>query len=136
MHAAALRYFMAVAEAGSIRRAAERVDVSASAVNRQILKFEEYWGPPLFERHIDGLRLTDNLKGRGFVAERYTKWDRRDGPAPYPPFPSRGTWSSMPEAGLNSVSILEKRKNASAAALVISRTLMNSRRSSGGSHSR
>lgn len=34
----------------------------------------------------------------------------------------RGTWSSIPEAGLNSVSILEKRKNASAAALVISRT--------------
>ena len=38
MHAAVLRYFEAVAEDGSIRRASERLHISPSAVNRQILK--------------------------------------------------------------------------------------------------
>ena len=60
MHGSLLRYFKAVAEEGSIRRAAERVNVSASAVNRQILKIEDYLGTPLFERHRDGLRLTED----------------------------------------------------------------------------
>ena len=59
MHDAALRYFQAVAEEGSIRKASQRVNVSASAVNRQILKLEEYFGSPLFERHADGMRVTD-----------------------------------------------------------------------------
>jgi len=60
MHAAVLRYFEAVAEEGSIRRASERLSVSASAVNRQILKLEDYFGTPLFERRPDGVRLTDS----------------------------------------------------------------------------
>ena len=60
MHAAVLRYFEAVAEEGSIRRASERLSVSASAVNRQILKLEDYFGTPLFERRPDGMRLTEN----------------------------------------------------------------------------
>ena len=59
MHAAVLRYFKAVAEEGSIRRAAERLNISASAVNRQILNIEEYFGTPLFERHPGGMRLTE-----------------------------------------------------------------------------
>ena len=59
MHAAVLRYFEAVAEEGSIRRASERLNISASAVNRQILKIEDYFGTPLFERHPDGMRLTE-----------------------------------------------------------------------------
>ena len=59
MHAAVLRYFEAVAEEGSIRRAAERLNISASAVNRQILNIEEYFGTPLFERHPGGMRLTE-----------------------------------------------------------------------------
>ena len=59
MHAAVLRYFEAVAEDGSIRRASERLHISASAVNRQILKLEDQLGVPLFERHPDGVRLTD-----------------------------------------------------------------------------
>ena len=59
MHAAVLRYFEAVAADGSIRRASERLSVSASAVNRQILKLEDYFGTPLFERRPDGMRLTD-----------------------------------------------------------------------------
>ena len=60
MHAAVLRYFQAVAEEGSIRRASERLCVSASAVNRQILKLEDNFGTPLFERRPNGMRLTDN----------------------------------------------------------------------------
>ena len=59
MHAVVLRYFEAVAEEGSIRRASERLHISASAVNRQILKLEDHLGAPLFERHPDGMRLTD-----------------------------------------------------------------------------
>ena len=59
MHAAVLRYFEAVAEEGSIRRASERLNISASAVNRQILKIEAYFGTPLFERRPDGMRLTE-----------------------------------------------------------------------------
>ena len=60
MHAPVLRYFEAVAEEGSIRRASERLSVSASAVNRQVLKLEGYFGTPLFERRPDGMRLTDS----------------------------------------------------------------------------
>ena len=60
MHAAVLRYFEAVTEEGSIRRASERLSVSASAINRQILKLEDYFGSPLFERRPDGMRLTES----------------------------------------------------------------------------
>ena len=59
MHAAVLRYFEAVAANGSIRRASERLHVSPSAIDRQILKIEDYFGTPLFERRPDGMRLTD-----------------------------------------------------------------------------
>ena len=59
MHDAALRYFRAVAEEGSVRKAAERVNMTASAVNRQVLKLEDYFGCPLFERHAEGMRMTD-----------------------------------------------------------------------------
>lgn len=53
-----LRYFMAVGRCGSIRRAAEELHVSASAVDRQILRAEADLGMPLFERLPTGLRLT------------------------------------------------------------------------------
>jgi DNA-binding transcriptional LysR family regulator len=53
-----LRYFMAVGRAGSIRRAADQLNVSASAVDRQILNAEADIGMPLFERLPTGLRLT------------------------------------------------------------------------------
>ena len=59
MHAAVLRYFEAVAEEGSIRRASERLHISPSAVDRQILKLEDLFGTPLFERRPNGMRLTD-----------------------------------------------------------------------------
>lgn len=54
----ALRYFEAVARAGSVQEAARRLNVAASAVNRQILKLEEQLGAPLFDRLHRGMRLT------------------------------------------------------------------------------
>ncbi|MDQ7730862.1 LysR family transcriptional regulator [Halomonas sp. SpR8] len=53
-----LRYFEEVARQGSLRKAAERLHVAASAVNRQILKLESELGVPLFERLPRGLRLS------------------------------------------------------------------------------
>ena len=48
-------YFIAVARCGSLRRAAEQLHISASAINRQILQAEEAFGTPLFERLPEGL---------------------------------------------------------------------------------
>jgi len=53
-----LRYFMAVGRHGSIRKAADELNVSASAIARQILNVEADIGTPLFERLPTGLRLT------------------------------------------------------------------------------
>jgi len=53
-----LRYFMVVGQMGSIRKAAGELNVSASAIDRQILNVEAELGIPLFERMPSGLRLT------------------------------------------------------------------------------
>ena len=53
-----LRYFLAVGRLGSIRKAADVLNVSASAIDRQILNVEADMGMPLFERLPTGLRLT------------------------------------------------------------------------------
>ncbi|HTJ56569.1 MAG TPA: LysR family transcriptional regulator [Devosiaceae bacterium] len=58
MHAAVLKYFVAVARAGSIRQASEDLHVAASAVSRQIQKLELEIGEPVFQRLPNGLRLT------------------------------------------------------------------------------
>jgi DNA-binding transcriptional LysR family regulator len=58
MHAVVLRYLDHVARLGSIRRAAEALNVASSAVNRQILKLESEIGVALFERRGNGVRLT------------------------------------------------------------------------------
>ncbi len=58
MHAAILKYFCAVARAGSIRKASEELHVATSALSRQIQKLEDELGTPLFERFPKGLRLT------------------------------------------------------------------------------
>lgn len=49
---------MAVGRLGSIRRAADELNVSASAIDRQILNVEAELEMPLFERLPTGLRLT------------------------------------------------------------------------------
>jgi Transcriptional regulator len=53
-----LRYFITVGRLGSIRKAADELNVSASAIARQILNVEADIGVPLFERLPSGLRLT------------------------------------------------------------------------------
>ena len=58
MHAVILRYLDQVAHAGSIRRAAEKLNIASSAVNRQILKLEAEIGAQIFERRGNGVRLT------------------------------------------------------------------------------
>lgn len=58
LHARMLRYLDEVARCGSIRKAAERLNVASSSVNRQILALEAELGTPLFERMPRRLRLT------------------------------------------------------------------------------
>lgn len=58
LHGRMLRYLDEVARCGSIRKAAERLNVAASAINRQILSLEAELDTPLFERMPGGLRLT------------------------------------------------------------------------------
>lgn len=57
-HLRFLRYVDEVARTGSIRLAAERLHVAASAVNRRILDLEAELGTPIFERMPRGMRLT------------------------------------------------------------------------------
>jgi LysR family transcriptional activator of nhaA len=54
-----LRYFHTVAHEGNLTRAAERLNVSQSAVSTQIRQLEERLGQPLFERRGRGLHLTE-----------------------------------------------------------------------------
>jgi DNA-binding transcriptional LysR family regulator len=53
-----LRYFMAVAEHKSIRKAAERIFITQPAISRQLLDLEQQLGFSLFERLPRGLQLT------------------------------------------------------------------------------
>ena len=59
MHASALRYLSAVADCRSIREASERLNISPSAVTRQIQKLEDEFGVRLFERGREGIRPTE-----------------------------------------------------------------------------
>ncbi|MGZ9096979.1 MAG: LysR family transcriptional regulator [Micavibrio sp.] len=54
-----LRVFHAVAEAGSFTHAGETLNLSQSAVSRQISSLEESLGVTLFHRHARGLLLTE-----------------------------------------------------------------------------
>ena len=54
-----LRIFHAVAEAGSFTRAGEALNLSQSAVSRQVGALEESLHIPLFHRHARGLLLTE-----------------------------------------------------------------------------
>jgi DNA-binding transcriptional LysR family regulator len=61
-----LRYFVAVAEAAHLGRAAARLRVAASALSRQLQDLEREVGAALFERHPRGVRLT--AAGEAFLA--------------------------------------------------------------------
>ncbi|MBS7792915.1 LysR family transcriptional regulator [Roseococcus sp. SDR] len=58
-HDRALRYFLAVARAGSIRGAAEALNVAASAISRQVAELEAGCGAVLLERLPRGVALTE-----------------------------------------------------------------------------
>lgn len=52
------RYFVAVAQAGSVRGAAETLNVAASAVSRQVILLERQFNIALFERRGRSLKLS------------------------------------------------------------------------------
>lgn len=56
-HLTTLRYIDAVAKSGSIRQAADQLNITPSALNRRIQGFEEDLGTPIFERLSHGVRL-------------------------------------------------------------------------------
>ncbi|WP_025733639.1 LysR family transcriptional regulator [Carnimonas nigrificans] len=58
-------YFMEVARQGSVRKASEQLNVSASSIDRQILNAEEMLGVALFDRLPRGMKLTS--AGEAFV---------------------------------------------------------------------
>ncbi|MEU1502922.1 LysR substrate-binding domain-containing protein [Streptomyces sp. NPDC005732] len=62
-----LRYFVAVAEAEHVGRAAERLHISQSPLSRQIAQLEKNLGLTLFERSQQRIRLTSD--GRVFLTE-------------------------------------------------------------------
>lgn len=53
-----LRYFVAVAEAGNLSRAAEKLFIAQPPLSLQIRQLEEEVGTPLFSRHPKGMKLT------------------------------------------------------------------------------
>ena len=58
MHSNFLRYLDEVARHGSIRKAANVLNVSSTSVNRKILSVEEQMGVKFFERSPEGVELT------------------------------------------------------------------------------
>ena len=66
-----LHYFAKVVEVGSIRTAAERLHVAASAVGRQIVVLEEEVGAPLLERGRGRAKLS--LTSAGEIVLRYIR---------------------------------------------------------------
>lgn len=68
-HLKLLANVVEVARSGSIRRAAERLNLTPSAMNRRIQDLEAEVGTPLFERRPRGVRLT--TAGEMFV--RYAR---------------------------------------------------------------
>lgn len=59
MHHPLLQYLDEVANQGSIRKAAKILNISSSAVNRQILKLEVEFGTKIFNRTPQGVELTE-----------------------------------------------------------------------------
>ncbi|MBN8995172.1 MAG: LysR family transcriptional regulator [Rhizobiales bacterium] len=60
LNTAAIRYFQEVVRAGSFRKAADRIHIAASAINRHVRLLEEELGARLFERGKGrrGIKLT------------------------------------------------------------------------------
>jgi len=54
-----LRYFVAVADAGTFTHAAERLYLAQPTLSQQIRRLEKMVGTPLLQRRRDGVRLTE-----------------------------------------------------------------------------
>ena len=65
-------YVLAIAQTGSIRQAAERLNIAPSALQRRLRDVEEDLGFDLFERSAGGVRLTA-------AGEIFLGWIRRQG---------------------------------------------------------
>ena len=73
-HLTHLKYIDIVAREGSIRKAAEKLNITSTALNRRILSLEEEVGTSLFERLPSGVRL--NTAGELFIQHiRYQMTD-------------------------------------------------------------
>ena len=59
MDISALQAFLAVAEAGSFSRAAERIHLTQPAISKRIATLEKQLGTRLFDRIGRGIRLTE-----------------------------------------------------------------------------
>jgi DNA-binding transcriptional LysR family regulator len=59
MNRTTLRYFVTVVQLGSIRQAAEQLNVAQSAISRQIMRLEEDLGVPLLDRRNWSTRCED-----------------------------------------------------------------------------
>ncbi|OEC94857.1 LysR family transcriptional regulator [Rhizobium sp. YK2] len=66
-------YLDEIANHGSIRKAAERLNVSASAINKQLISAEEEFGVALFERLPRGMRLTSAGE---LLVNGYREWNK------------------------------------------------------------
>ena len=64
-----LEYFLAVAELGSYRKAADKIHVSQPSLSQQVNSLEEELGFPLFVRSKKGVVLTN----AGFSLQRSVK---------------------------------------------------------------
>lgn len=76
-HLKLIGHVVEIARLGSIRRAAESLNLTASAMNRQVQDLEAEVGAPLFERRPRGVRLT--TAGEMFV--RYARSQLADAEA-------------------------------------------------------
>ncbi|MCF7352844.1 LysR family transcriptional regulator [Vibrio sp. CK2-1] len=52
------RYFQTIAKIGSIRKAADKLSITSTALNRRVIALEEEMGEKLFERQPSGVRLS------------------------------------------------------------------------------
>src|SRR6201994_797512 len=72
IESSAVRYFRAVTESGSIKRAATSLRIAPSAISRQMQAIEEELSVKIFERNARGMVLTD----AGHLLYRYAVENR------------------------------------------------------------
>ncbi len=73
-HILILEYIERIAKTGSLRSAAEDLNITPSALNRRILSFEEELGVEIFERHPSGLK--PNIAGE--IVLKYIRDQKAD----------------------------------------------------------